>query len=174
MGNYCSYCERTGDLHVEHVVLKSKSPKLEEIWDNFMLGCGNCNSRKSDMNSSRKGYMWPDRDDTHRAFEYRSGGRIAVNPDLPAKDMKRAEALFDLTGLDASGSATDPRRSVRRRTWELAEEIKEDVKDETTQNLAVKLAVATGNWSIWMTVFEEEPDMKLRLIESFPGTRMAR
>ena len=34
------------------------------------------------------------------------------------------------------------------------------------------LETATGHayWSIWMTVFEDDPDMRCRFIEAFPGT----
>ena len=68
IGEYCSYCERCGDLHVEHVIPKSKAKNLETEWSNLLLGCVNCNSRKSNKNDSRDGYLWPDRDDTFNAF----------------------------------------------------------------------------------------------------------
>lgn len=35
----------------------------------------------------------------------------------------------------------------------------------------VRLAQATGFFSIWMQVFQAEPDMRRRLIDAFPGTR---
>ncbi len=31
-------------------------------------------------------------------------------------------------------------------------------------------ATARGYWSVWMTVFIDEPDMRKRFIESFNGT----
>ena len=83
VGEYCSYCERPGDLHVEHVVPKSVDGGLETEWTNLLLGCVNCNSRKGDKNVSRAGYLWPDIDHTFAAFVYRSGGRVAVNDALP-------------------------------------------------------------------------------------------
>jgi 5-methylcytosine-specific restriction endonuclease McrA len=48
LGIYCSYCERRlpVSLAVEHVVPKSLEPTLETCWDNFLLGCTNCNSVK--------------------------------------------------------------------------------------------------------------------------------
>ena len=55
IGEYCSYCERCGDLHVEHVIPKSKAKDLETEWSNLLLGCGNCNGRKSNKNDSRDG-----------------------------------------------------------------------------------------------------------------------
>ena len=68
IGEYCCYCERPGDLHVEHVVPKNKAPELEMEWSNFLLGCVNCNSRKWNKNDSRDGYIWPDTDDTLSAL----------------------------------------------------------------------------------------------------------
>ena len=35
LGNYCSYCERTGDLHVEHVISRKRCLELEEEWTNL-------------------------------------------------------------------------------------------------------------------------------------------
>ena len=57
LGEYCSYCERTGDLHVEHVIPRSIARDLETKWSNLLLGCVNCNGCKS----NRKGikYLTP-------------------------------------------------------------------------------------------------------------------
>ena len=60
LGGYCSYCERTGDLHIEHVVPTNHRPDLEQEWTNFLFGCANCNAIKGDRNLSRNGYLWPD------------------------------------------------------------------------------------------------------------------
>lgn len=114
IGQYCSYCERPGDLHVEHVVPKSVEDDLEKEWSNFLLGCVNCNSRKSDKNDSRDGYLWPDSDDTFGAFVYRSGGRVAVNDGLTRAGHRKATALFNLVGLGETGTRTDRRRHKRR------------------------------------------------------------
>ena len=113
IGEYCSYCERPGDLHVEHVVPKCEAPALEREWSNFLLGCVNCNSRKSDRNTSRVGYLWPDSDDTFGAFVYRSGGRVSVNERLVEGEHRKASALSDLVGLGAMGTRTDRRRHKR-------------------------------------------------------------
>lgn len=50
LGSYCSYCERqvAASLAVEHVIPKNLHPELETEWNNFLLGCTNCNSVKSD------------------------------------------------------------------------------------------------------------------------------
>ena len=50
LGDYCSYCERKGDLHVEHVIPRNHWEDLAGEWTNFLLGCQNCNGTKKDRN----------------------------------------------------------------------------------------------------------------------------
>lgn len=175
IGEYCSYCERRGDLHVEHVVPKSvpksDQEQLETEWSNFLLGCANCNSRKSNKNKSREGYLWPDLDDTFRAFAYRSGGRVTVSANLAGDEHRRASALFDLVGLGEAGTHTDPRRHKRRQAWDQAVNVRGLISNDNSRVLAVKLALETGFFSVWMAVFHDDEDMRRRLIAAFPGTR---
>lgn len=171
VGDYCSYCERPGDLHVEHIVPKSVAQQLETEWSNLLLGCVNCNSRKSNNNKSRRGYLWPDRDDTFGAFVYGAGGRVSVNNSLPARERHEACALFDLVGLGERGTRTDSRRHKRRHAWEKAVEVQSLVGDENSRVLAVEVALGTGFFSVWMEVFHGDDDMRRRLIDAFPGTR---
>ena len=171
LGEYCSYCERGGDLHVEHVVPQSKCPRLETEWSNFLLGCVNCNSRKSNDNDSRDEYLWPDRDDTFNAFMYRSGGRVTVNGDLDDAERAKACALYGLVGLGEDGSPTDRRRHKRREAWNLAERVRGRIRDENSRALAIDVALGSGFFSVWMAVFHDDEDMRRRLVEAFPGTR---
>ena len=171
IGEYCSYCERPGDLHVEHIVPKSVEKQLETDWSNFLLGCVNCNSRKSDKNKSRKRFLWPDRDDTFRAFAYRSGGRVSVGANLPEDEHRKATSLFDLVGLGAAGTRTDRRRHKRRRVWDQAVNVRRLISDCNSRVLAVDVALGTGFFSVWMAVFHDDEDMRRRLIAAFPGTR---
>lgn len=100
LGEYCSYCERPGDVQIEHVVPRKHAPDLKEDWNNFLLGCSNCNGIKSAKNRGRQGYMWPDQDDTRAAFKYLPDSRVRVRKDLPDADRRKAENLIDLVGLD--------------------------------------------------------------------------
>lgn len=170
IGEYCSYCERCGDLHVEHVIPKSKAKDLETDWFNLLLTCCNCNSRKSCKNDSRDGYLWPDRDDTFSAFVYQSGGRVSVNERLAEAEHRKALALFDLVGLGAQGSPTDSRHRQRREAWNTAVDAQGCIGDDNSRELVVKLALATGFFSVWMAVFHDDEDMRQRLTEAFPGT----
>ena len=171
IGDYCSYCERTGDLHVEHVVPQSIAPKLETEWSNFLLSCVNCNSRKSNENASRRGLLWPDCDDTFAAFVYRSGGRVSVNWNLTPKERRKACSLFNLVGLGESGTRTDRRPHKRRQAWDQAATVRSLINDEDSRCLAVEVALGTGFFSVWMAVFHDDSDMRQRLGDAFPGTR---
>ena len=171
IGEYCSYCERPGDLHVEHVIPKSAAPKLETEWSNLLLGCVNCNSRKLNKNNTREGYLWPDRDDTFAAFVYRSGGRVSMKAGLAPRKRLEASALFDLVGLGETGTPTDRRRHKRRQAWDQAVRTRDLIRDDKSRILATDVALGTGFFSVWMAVFREDDDMRERLIQAFPGTR---
>ena len=171
IGEYCSYCERPGDLHVEHVVPRSVAEELETEWSNLLLGCANCNSRKLNRNNSRDGYLWPDTDDTFAAFVYRSAGRVSVNDALDGDEQRKAQALFELVGLGGIGTRTDRRRHKRRQAWDQAIEARNLINDDNSRVLAVKLASGTGFFSVWMAVFQDDEDMCRRLVNAFPGTR---
>lgn len=175
IGEYCSYCERSGDLHVEHVVPKSvpmsDEEQLETEWSNFLLGCTNCNSRKWNRNESREGFLWPDSDDTFRAFAYQSGGRVTVSANLSEDQHLKAFALFDLVGLGETGTRTDRRRHKRRQAWDQAVNMRGLISNDDSRILAVNVALGTGFFSVWMAVFHDDEEMRRRLTAAFPGTR---
>ena len=149
IGEYCSYCEREGDLHVKHVIPQTIAPELVTDWSNFLLGCVNCNSTKGNDNRSRSGYLWPDEDDTFNAFTYRSGGRISVTDGLAPDVERRAKATFDLVGLGAKDTDSSRRRHKRRNAWDEAIEVRDLVNGEDTRQLAIKVALRTGFFSVW-------------------------
>jgi uncharacterized protein (TIGR02646 family) len=178
-GQYCSYCEvkLSASLAVEHVQPKTKHPDQELEWENFLLACVNCNSTKSDKDVELSDYFWPDEDNTFRAFDYAEGGTIKPAEGLDGHLKVKATATIQLTGLDKQ-PANDPKASDRRwlnrkESWEIAQRAKErlfrnnndDFREQIKEN-----ALSQGFWSIWMTVYEDDPDMRKRLIEAFPGT----
>ena len=171
LGEYCIYCERPGDLHVEHVVPKSVESELETERSNFLLGCTNCNSRKRNKNNSRQGYLWPDSDDTFVAFVYRSGGRLSVNDRLLQNEHLKASTLFDLVGLEGMGTRTDRRRHKRHQAWDQAVKVRDLINNDNSRVLAVNVALGTGFFSVWMAVFQDDDNMRQRLMAAFPGTR---
>ena len=176
LGRYCSYCERTGDLHIEHVVPRKHRPDLTENWTNFLLGCRNCNGTKRSQNRSRDGYFWPDQDDTQGAFEYLPDGIVRVRDDLPEPEGGKARRLFELVGLGCRPAgdpcARDLRWRDRREAWRQAEHARQRVEDGAAViDEVIGLAKAVGFWSVWMTVFAGQPHVCRLLRQGFPGTR---
>ncbi len=181
LGSYCSYCERKmpTNLAVEHIQPKGLSAYLPLAgrWDNFLLGCVNCNSTKLNKDVVLANVLLPDRDNTFAALTYSADGKI-----VPHGAM--AEALLSLVGLDkpisvyldANGKQVALDRVAQRmETWGIAEDAKNGVDASPGHNVlrrsVVQTAQATGFFSIWMTVFANDMDMRKRLIDAFPGVR---
>lgn len=186
LGSYCSYCERRLETHlaVEHVQAKSVNPALALSWDNFLLGCCNCNSCKGHTPVVIANYLWPDLNNTQLAFTY-AGGQVccAFAPDHPAH--AQACALIMLVGLDKDPGHPDPagRPANTDKRWERRREIYDKVRhfrqllqrnDSTAmRETLIDNAMGWGGFGIWFEVFQDDADMCLRLIKAFPGTAVA-
>lgn len=76
LGTYCSFCEMrvNNALAVEHKEGKKSGGALTD-WDNLLLACTYCNSRKGEK--IKKGeldkWIWPDMHNTCLAFTYNDG-----------------------------------------------------------------------------------------------------
>jgi len=180
---YCSYCERRLpiSLEVEHVVPKSSAKRLAKKWDNFLLGCKNCNTVKGKKKTSREKFLWPDVDNTLKAFEYTSGGLVKIAKNLPPDVSPKAEKLISLVGLDRHPGQPankrlpkrDSRYSDREAVWKMAERHRDILlKDniESVRTLILDAALGHGFFSVWMTVFQHDADMRRRFIAAFKGT----
>ena len=181
LGPYCSYCERrinTG-LAVEHIQAKSRHPHLVGRWENLLLACVNCNATKGDRNADPSEIFLPDRDNTFAAFIYPPDGTVQPSPahaaGLPTLALTGLEKRMSEI-LDENGKlvAID-RLSQRLETWSIAQIAKgfldgrpndPDFRASVTMN-----AGSAGFFSIWMTVYANDPEMRNRLIDAFPGTR---
>lgn len=184
MGDYCSYCERQIETHlaVEHVQPKSPVPALINSWTNFLLGCVNCNSCKGDTVVSLPDYLWPDTDNTLRAFEYEEGGSVKSNPGLDPAIRVKADATIILTGLDKDPgnpaldrrpTEADRRWLKRKEAWDKATRCREilAIQDTAeTRELIVEVAKGKGMFSIYWAQFSHDSDMRRRLREAFVGT----
>jgi uncharacterized protein (TIGR02646 family) len=194
LGSYCSYCERpvsTG-LAVEHIQPKGLEingikpyEHLKGTWTNFLLACVNCNSTKGDKDVVLPNVLLPDRDNTFAAFAYIADGRIepssiAINNGL----VKLAQDTLALTGLDKKISVTldengkqvaIDRVSQRSQAWLQAERSKKHIVKSPNNHVLKEQVTDTakycGFFSIWMKVFEDDADMRNRLIDAFAGTR---
>lgn len=186
MGVYCSYCERRipTQLAVEHVQPKGlpQYAHLTGRWDNFLLGCVNCNSTKGDKDVLLAEAYLPDRDNTFAAFAYTPDGRVEPAPHLPPSQQQLAQDTLALAGLEKRVSqardengrlVTIDRVSQRMEVWLIAEESLSDLQahpGEALRRQIVKTALASGFFSIWMLIFQHDPDMRRRFIQAFPGT----
>lgn len=188
LGPYCSYCERrvATNLAVEHIQPKALPAYSALIgrWQNFLLGCINCNSTKGQKDVVLSDVLLPDRDNTAAAFDYAADGTVKPKVSLNAESNARAEGLLKLVGMDKpSAEYTDEngkqvaldRVAQRMEVWGIAEmafdEMSNDPGNTAIRGLAIELAKAYGFFSIWMTVFAGDIDMRHRLIEAFKGTR---
>ena len=183
LGRYCSYCERRLPTHlaVEHVAPKSVHPDRELDWDNFLLGCFNCNSVKGRKDVSDDDVVWPDQHNTNLAIEYSSGGFVRVSNRLDGGLSRRARGLIDLVGLDRHGAmgwpsptARDQRWSQREEVWAAAERCRSDFESLGASDEAIGLVLEAargyGFFSVWVTVFGGHAAVRRALIEGFPGT----
>ena len=79
LGRYCSFCEMRVNNHlaVEHKESKKSGGALTD-WDNLLLACSYCNSRK--LEKIKRGdmakWIWPDQDNTFLAFTYGLARRL--------------------------------------------------------------------------------------------------
>ncbi|PJN89603.1 HNH endonuclease [Bacillus sp. mrc49] len=183
LGAYCSYCERYlgGNIAVEHIQPKSKKPNLELDWENFLIACNNCNSIKGNKSVILSDFLWPDKDNTSLAFIYISGGLITTPANLTPKILSMAKNTIKLTGLDRvpsddlniNSEMKDRRWSERRTALLRAERANQNLLMTNTKSMRdqiVDTALATGFFSIWMTVFQHDSDMLQRFILAFQGT----
>lgn len=182
LGEYCSYCEMHLDasLAVEHVRPKQPPgatavlPERALAWDNFLLACTNCNATKGDTDVVLNDYLWPDRDDTFRALTYKKGGLVEA---AASPQQARAQRLIELVGLHKlsdTDEAADRRWHNRREAWDIAERSKRNLAacpNDAMRDQIIVAATAKGYWSVWMTVFGDDPEMTARLITAYPGTR---
>lgn len=180
MGEYCSYCESNiqSGLHIEHV--KPKQPpgatEVDQVralsWNNFLLACTNCNSTKTNKEVVLNDYLWPDCDNTFAAFIYSEGGIIHV---APTDVRTQAHAMIKLVGLDKKLDTEDAsdRRWINRKTaWDKAQRAKVRLARNDSADFRDQIVetAANGFWSVWMTVFRDDPDMLQRFIAAIPGT----
>ncbi len=189
LGEYCSYCEiQLSYLATEHIRHKNHNPKLEREWSNFLLACPSCNSTKGtkiDTQADVDDRLWPHLHRTFDAFDYGPGGVVRVRTTGDPRFVARAKATAAMVGLckrPGSGltaeqvlRGSDPRWKKRWDVWKTATDMREDLRESDSLKLrefALKCARLSGFWSVWMTVFGDDEQMRLALCrpDVFPGT----
>lgn len=183
LGEYCSYCERRlpVGLAVEHMAPKSQHRDRELDWNNFLLGCTNCNSVKYDADVADGDILWPDTHNTMLAVAYSRGGFVQLAGGLSPELQRRAQALLDIVGLERhigregrQPARRDRRWKDREEAWAAAERCRDRLEaldgSEEARDLVLEAAIGYGFFSVWFAVFDQHVDVKLALIEAFPGT----
>jgi hypothetical protein len=182
-GHYCSYCERRFPalLAVEHVSPKISDPARRTDWTNFLLSCVNCNSVKGDTPTNDQDFLWPDKDNTLSAIEYKAGGLVQSSSTLDPAIAPKATALIELVGLDRhpgqplakQPNDRDKRYLEREEKWQLAARMRMMLTKNDSidfREVIVSLAKESGFFSIWIAAFHDDPDMRRRLVEAHVGT----
>ena len=172
---------------VEHKKSKTRGGELT-AWDNLLLSCKYCNTRKKDevTPDSAKNYLWPDEHNVALAYCYKSG-IPAINEeklmqiDPTGNVYTKAKKLFDLVKLShiPQKGEKDRRFGKRMEVYKMAKDSLHDwtkMKNEPEEvasvmkKSTVNLARYSGFFPVWMEVFSEEPEILTALIKAFPGT----
>ena len=186
IGLYCSYCgfEISHAGQVEHVSSKHWGGSLTG-WDNLLLGCQHCNSRKKDyvINTNVNDYLWPDKYNTALAYTYEHGfphinkqALELIDQNDPSQNaLQKATALYNVVGLgNIPTRKTDDNRFWKRtEVYACAKRALDRWKTNPCTALldtTIDLALAQGFFSVWMYVFNDEPIVLNKLIDAFPGT----
>lgn len=187
LGPYCSYCELNiqNAPEVEHKEAKSAGG-AELEWDNLLLSCKYCNTRKGSIvkGGDKEKYLWPDEDDTFHVFSYR-GDVPEINEaylkTVEKKTGDKARNLYGLLKLDhipISPKEKDRRymaRSEARNSAVQSKSLWDSLKKTSYKrdflNQTLILAQSTGFFSVWMEVFSEDEEVRDGLIKVFRGTR---
>lgn len=92
--------------------------------------------------------------------------------------------MIDLVGLDRAPSLDpsinpvekDNRWKFRMQAWDKAEELRDDLlmaDNPFMRKYIIEIALKTGYFSVWMSVFQSDLLMKKALIKAFIGTDMS-
>jgi len=167
-GQNCSYCERIDKVDVEHVIPKTckMGKPLILNWDNFLLGCPRCNRDfKRAKNTTRTGYLWPDMDDTFSCFDYKDDGRLLVKQNLSKVTAYKAKKTLELMMLD-DGNTNQPALNLHRRShFVIANSFRTNYLSGS-QKIDEIVKASVGAWSVWMTVFIDQPEVVNALVSN--------
>lgn len=168
--NFCLACTNCNSIKKWSI-----ERKWENSWQHLHL--------TSAKIAARSEFYWIDHDNTFRIAKYTQGGIVKVNNSLDIEEQKVAQATIEMVGLDKvpnpDPQMKDRRWMNRKEAWEKAERSLSNLRKcnntdknslEAIQDAIVEQAVAKGFFSVWMTVFKDEPDMLKRFISAFPGT----
>ncbi len=151
------------------------------------MACRNCNATKGHKDVALLTSYCPLAIIRLLRFVYTADGMISPELGLDAPHRAQALGTLSLTGLDKAISNTLDqngklvaldRVSQRMEAWGIAEESRADILSvpgsQPLRDATIRTAKALGFFSIWMTVYAGDFDMRNRLIDAFAGTRNSR
>ena len=108
---------------------------------------------------------------------------LLIKLDSTGDYLKRARNTYNLVGLGNLPMGNDrDRRFGQRNTayqkalnslehWNHMKDLSKEYQNDM-KNQIIMTALGDGFFSIWMEVFCDEPEIRLALIEAFPGTNL--
>lgn len=177
---------------VEHMISRKHGGDWT-AWSNLLLGCKYCNTRKSAKTTPQnvEDYLWPDTDNTALAFSYTKGIPVVNENVLKGLDptgscCQKAQNTYDMVDLGNEPNlqrGDKDRRFLNRNAsyhralkslenWQHVKDASEWYQNDMKEQIMMT-AAADGSFSVWMAVFEGEPQILLELIDRFPGTDRA-
>ena len=127
--------------------------------------------------------IWPDQDNTFMAYNYENGVPSINDPFLNSLGKAiydKAKKLFDVVLLDhiaITPKDKDKRSKNRLEVYRIAQEMYSDwleMRDTKYKSISIrdikKIAICSGFFSTWMTVFKHENEIKIALIDAYLGT----
>lgn len=186
IGNYCCYCERKfpNGLAIEHKCPKDLKENWNLIlkWNNFLISCATCNSKKnkySVIRSNISSFLFPDIDDTYHSLSYKEENNYLATPNngfvsdpyLRARIHKTINMLRLSEKEDINDIAT--RCYERREKAKAAKKWHSVIQQKGLCDLYLELiesGVKDGCWSVWMNELEDIPVIKEILLYALPNT----
>jgi hypothetical protein len=158
-------------MHVEPEQ-RRRAPRIRRPATGRFVRRSYCNGHKGKLRptpATVNEHLWPERDNTARAFTYENVHPRAQHVGEPAQSM--AARLYGLVHL----SVTDDERAKERATvFVLARWYFTKLQTFPTPDVwrlaIVNQAIASGFFSVWMEIFATDPATRGALIAAFPGT----
>lgn len=185
LGRYCSYCERPTQykVDVEHIQPQHHNPPaVADTWANYLLSCPNCNSVKRATNITPADVLLPDRDNTAKGFQLNGDGSLSANPSLTGLQLAQAQATVALFRMDErvrdlrdlnGNLVLDDRIKDRNDAFQqaiLAKATWDENPSRKQLKSILRSALNAGFFSMWMKAFENDIEVRKRLLRVFKGT----
>lgn len=104
----CTFCGKlisdyNSEMTIEHIELKKDNPEKIFLWNNLLLSCRTCNTKRSIKKYNKSLYIDPTiLVDTERYFSYYIDGTIVANCEISIEEQKKANYMIKLYALNRS------------------------------------------------------------------------